>query len=401
MATIMLQFFLANTLLLLALSSFTGNVVVVVHGFSASSVATATTTSGATATTTTKAAELLQKYLDDHGAIRHCEIGSTKFGRGLVATRNLKAGEIALRIPISCALVEPDNLGDDEENNHWAGRLALKVMKGRKSGRSNCVYTNALPEPPCTPVRGDCWPTTNYIQEFDDIEFENEIDTTIVWRYKQWEIHCSSGKYNEEDRQPYLDALDLVCSRTIRCGNDLMLVPLLDMANHASQEENGGYYKRDGCDICLMVGERGVKIGEEITLDYGQRQNKDWIIHYGFIPTRNNIEYVTLPKSGKRVTLQDARSYDAATPSIQQECNDYLQTFKTTLEEDILMLRESQVRNNLTKTTIIECKWHSNIELHEKRFFLQLLDQQEYHHHFLQLFPSSTLPRPPHRHPIL
>ena len=311
--------FLFATVLLLA-SSFA---CVNVHGFSAS-----------VATTTTNA-EQLQEYLDQqHGVIRHCEIGFTKFGRGLVATRDLKAGDVVLRIPTSCALVEPD-LGDDdgEENNHWAGRLAMQVMKRQQQqSQQSCAYTNALPEPPCTPSRGD-WPET-YIKALDDVEFENEIDTTMVWRYNQWEQHC--GDY--VNRTPYLDALDLVCSRTIRCGNDLLLVPLLDMANHASQAEGGGYYKRDGADICLMVGERGVKLGEEVTLDYGQRQNKDWIIHYGFLPSRNTIESVTLPKSGLKVTLQDARD---ATPSLRQECNDYLQTFTTSLEEDISMLRDS------------------------------------------------------------
>ena len=300
----------------LMLSSIT---IGVVHGLSL----------GAPPTPTTAAmkAQELQDDLDDNGAMRFCEIGPTRFGRGLVATRDLDAGEVVLRIPISRALIQPD-LG---ESDHWAGRLAMDVMNRQRS--ENCAYANALPEPPSVPSRGD-WPES-FMKEFDDVELESEVEAAMSWRYEQWEKNCGCRL----DRKPYLDALDLVCSRTIRCGKDLMLVPLLDMANHASQAEGGGYYKLDGANICLVAGDRGVKLGEEVTLDYGHRQNKDWILHYGFLPSRNTIERVTLPESGQKVTLQDGRDADDC---LRQECNEYLQTLETTLEDDILTLRDSK-----------------------------------------------------------
>jgi hypothetical protein len=176
----------------------------------------------------------------------------------------------------------------------------------------------------------------------DNPDFELEIDAALDWRYHQWERH-SSGSY--VDRAEFLDALDLVCSRTIRIGTDLMLVPLLDMANHASRPQGGGYYQRDGSEpnsICLMVGERGVKCGGEVTLDYGSRRNEDWLLHYGFLPDRNDAESVQLPNSKRIISWDDVvhggRVVDA---SLQQECLDYLRTAETSLEQDLQELQEN------------------------------------------------------------
>jgi hypothetical protein len=269
----------------------------------------------------------LQRYLDQQGATRSCETGQTKCGRGLVATRDLEPDEVALRIPVSCALQEAD-LGEEEG---WAGRLALQVMERR---RQSCPYTGALPPPPGTPARGD-WPV-DILKAFEDPLFEKEIDAAQKWRYEQWEN--KNGSY--EDRSDFLDALDLVCSRTTRVGSNLLLVPFLDMANHASQEEGGGYYIRDGSDVCLVVGERGVGQGGEVTLNYGSRRNEDWLINYGFLPDRNTLNAMILPSTQQKVSWDDVRT---ASDSLRQECSDYLDTTKTSLAEDLAALQDSKL----------------------------------------------------------
>lgn len=276
---------------------------------------------------TTDPALNLQRHLDQQGATRSCETGETKCGRGLVATRDLEADEVALRIPVACALQVPD-LGEDD---YWAGRLALQVMERR---RQSCPYTDALPPPPAIPARGD-WPV-HIMKAFEDPLFEKEIDAAQDWRYEQWEK--KNGSF--EDRSDFLDALDLVCSRTTRVGSDLMLVPFLDMANHASQEEGGGYYVRDGSDVCLVVGERGVRQGGEVTLDYGQRRNEDWLIHYGFLPDRNTADAMILPSTQQRVSWDDVGT---ASDSLRQECSDYLDTTRTSLAEDLAALQDSKL----------------------------------------------------------
>ena len=86
-------------------------------------------------------------------------------------------------------------------------------------------------------------------------------------------------------RDAFIDALDVVCSRTVRCGSNLVLAPLLDMANH---DANGGhYFVLDEEHVALAAPDAGVSVGEPITLNYGERSNADWLCHYGFLPSPN------------------------------------------------------------------------------------------------------------------
>merc|ERR1712127_55611 len=115
------------------------------------------------------------------------------------------------------------------------------------------------------------------LQRLEDSEFVREIKIAKDWRNAQWEVFgVSNGALG--DQQRFLDAIDLVSSRTIRCGSKFMLVPFLDMANYASRDQGGGFYtlaKGDDDDefIELKIGDRGVKAGEEVFLDYGDRTN--------------------------------------------------------------------------------------------------------------------------------
>jgi hypothetical protein len=112
------------------------------------------------------------------------------------------------------------------------------------------------------------------------------------------------------------------------------------MANHASQEEGGGYYVRDGSDVCLVVGARGVRKGGEVTLNYGSRRNEDWLIHYGFLPDRNTVDAMILPSTQQKVSWDDVGT---ASDSLRQECSDNLDTTKTSLTEDLAALHDSKL----------------------------------------------------------
>merc|ERR1711937_7755 len=90
--------------------------------------------------------------------------------------------------------------------------------------------------------------------------------------------------------------------------------------------------------ISLIVGERGVLMGEEITLNYGCRSNEDWILHYGFLPHRNeDKESIELSSIGRIITWKDIRTND---PILRKECMKYLSERKTTLKEDLDMLQQ-------------------------------------------------------------
>ncbi|KAL3922785.1 MAG: hypothetical protein SGILL_002016 [Bacillariaceae sp.] len=286
-------------------------------------------------------------YVDEMGAARCCEIGATKFGRGLVATKDLAPGQTILKIPLSCSIMVEkwdDNKATDNHDDAWAGQLAVKLLE--ESTRPS-PYADALPPPPSTPVRGD-W-SISALNALDNAEFLNEIQDAKEWRNRQCEDFVRgrlSGAIATTPVEPhaFLDTLDLVSSRTIRCGNKFMLVPFLDMANHASRDQGGGYYELDMSSngdvadhIVLKAGDRGVAQGNEICLDYGSRRNEEWLIHYGFLPDRNTAESVVLPDSKRTITWSDVNASDE---ELQKECRNVLEGFDTSLADDIASLRQ-------------------------------------------------------------
>jgi hypothetical protein len=307
------------------------------------------------------AAKQLQGYMDRMGGNRCCEIGPTQYGRGLVATKNLHPGETIMRIPLSCALTVDASkdctlLRDDV----WAGHLAAKLVDeicGGSLGKPS-LYVNALPPPPSTPARGD-W-SVHALEALDNTEILNEIQEAKEWRNRQCDdFVCGSfggsttmvSVTTTVEPQLFLDALDLVSSRTIRCGNKFMLVPFLDMANHASQDQGGGYYELeenpngDVADhIVLRAGERGVAAGCEVCLDYGNRRNEEWLIYYGFLPERNLAEVVVLPDSNcTTITWSDVNTADE---KLREECRKYLQASDTTLSDDVASLQQIKGMND-------------------------------------------------------
>eukprot|EP00547_Thalassionema_nitzschioides_P018166 CAMPEP_0194240586 /NCGR_PEP_ID=MMETSP0158-20130606/6715_1 /TAXON_ID=33649 /ORGANISM="Thalassionema nitzschioides, Strain L26-B" /LENGTH=130 /DNA_ID=CAMNT_0038975313 /DNA_START=97 /DNA_END=485 /DNA_ORIENTATION=- len=129
------------------------------------------------------------------------------------------------------------------------------------------------------------------------------------------------------------------------------------MANHACQKQGGGYYKlgKDVQDddqqysyIGLYAGERGLKQGQEVTLDYGCRSNEDWILHYGFLPDRNTDgEQIVLPNHKATITWDDVvptnnrRRLSMNENDLRQECLDLLHNHPTSLDDDFQLLKKN------------------------------------------------------------
>ena len=317
------------------------------------------------------------------GGIRHCEIGwittSTKDGhgysryRGLIVTKDMKPNECVLQIPMSIIGVQTTTTTttltpkEGEEQNElsgihkdsWAGRLAYQLLNFDND--KSCIYKQSLPKPPSVPSSitrtHEGW-SMDVLNEFQNPMFVDDIRNEQEWKYQQLQSQNIRPDVDDEHSQKFLDCLDLVCSRTIRTGrHTFQLVPLLDMANHACRKEGGGYYQltSDGTAINLYVGERRLKKGDEMTLDYGIRTNEEWMLHYGFLPSRNTEgEQIVLLNKSKRivVTWDDVGSRskrhnddDETTLLLRQECYDLLhnkEIHPTTLEEDIQLRRQQQ-----------------------------------------------------------
>ncbi|KAJ1459617.1 hypothetical protein M885DRAFT_510768 [Pelagophyceae sp. CCMP2097] len=259
-------------------------------------------------------------WCESRGATTSCRVGQVpgRGYRGLLANSDLAAGDVALRIPRALATIEAD---DREE--HWAGRLASKLLRRMQSGDD---YAASLPEPPDGLGR---WDDDDH-EALQNTTLEAEAASLFFWRHDQLATH---GEGFEEDA--FLDALDLACSRALRCGDTLLLVPLLDMANHASEAEGGGFYECDGDHVNLRVGARGAKAGEEVTLSYGDRESDHFLLHHGFVPAApNRRDSATLDGGGEiswgMLAAIDAAAIDAARRT--------LDAMPTTYGEDLRLL---------------------------------------------------------------
>ena len=225
----------------------------------------------------THALDALHALIDAHPrGLRHVRVAQTSSGRGLVATCPLAADEACLRIPYDLCAIEPED-GD----SHWASRMASRVVRDDLEA----VHKASLPGPPDVLTR---WPDES-VDALGDPSLSSECDALYFWRDAQWAAHLERHP-DDNDRDRYIDALDLVCSRTVRCGTNLVLAPLLDMANH---RPDGCSYKCEGDSVALYTS-RALAEGDEVSLDYGPRPNGEWLLHYGFLPSINEDDVQSL-----------------------------------------------------------------------------------------------------------
>ena len=219
---------------------------------------------------TTHALDALHSLIDAHPrGLRHVRVAQTSSGRGLVATCPLAAEEPCLRVPFDLCAIEPEG-GD----SHWASRMASRLVRNELQA----AHKESLPGPPDVLTR---WPD-EAVDALGDPEVASEADAIFFWRDAQWAAHTERHP-GDTERDRYIDALDLVCSRTVRCGDKLVLAPLLDMANH---RPDGCSYKCEGDSVALYTS-GALAEGDEICLDYGSRPNSEWLLHYGFLPETN------------------------------------------------------------------------------------------------------------------
>ena len=216
------------------------------------------------------ALDALHALIDAHPrGLRHVRVAPTSTGRGLVATRALQADEPIIRVPYDLCAIEAED-GD----SHWASRLASRLVRNELQS----IHKASLPGPPDVLTR---WPDES-IDALGDPSLSSDCDATFFWRDAQWAAHLERHP-DDNDRDRYIDALDLVCSRTVRCGTNLVLAPLLDMANHGP---DGCSYKCEEDSVALYTS-RAIAEGDEVCLNYGSRPNGEWLLHYGFLPPSN------------------------------------------------------------------------------------------------------------------
>jgi len=88
-------------------------------------------------------------------------------------------------------------------------------------------------------------------------------------------------------------------------GNGAGIIPVLDMVNHSSTPNAELFYVESHCEShegevgrgCYHVEvrmNRGVQPGDSICFEYNPRPNRQWLLHFGFIPSHNPLDLVKI-----------------------------------------------------------------------------------------------------------
>lgn len=279
----------------------------------------------------------LHVWSDAVGITRACKIGHTSNGRGLVATRKLAAGETVLHVPRKLTLGVNREAGPGQPG--WLTRLSLRLAEEIHAGEDGTHhdFVQSLPPPPDGP---HCWSSAQ-LAELQNATLAAEAKKRADELAAEWEKVSASTAV---PRQHFENAYGLAASRVIgargesgRRGERLLLVPLLDMANHGHGVGGHLEFDRESGDVSLIAGS-DLAEGDEILLDYGDRPTDEFLLQYGFVPERNPSDTTAVPlPCGARevVSWDDARG---ATPQVREACEAMLGGLPTSLAEDAAAL---------------------------------------------------------------
>ena len=242
--------------------------------------------------------------------------------RGIIATKNIKAGQVLFQVPVKLGIVD-----DAETDDYpWSVRLAAKILRLKAEG-DTCLcseYINALP--------GRVFNATSPDFVYEDDEAICNAEAREEAHFSRWIAMSNFKRIIEDDgmlpegttEQAFCDAMTVVHSRTFSIpakdrpsGLVRLLMPGIDLLNHSGDVDlnmNDGSRSEIDCiatDACrwdlvpkiggeyqmVVSAVRDIVQGEEVTLSYGERSNDDFFVHYGFVPPRNVHDTVRLHES--------------------------------------------------------------------------------------------------------
>ena len=256
------------------------------------------------------------------------EVTISKGLRGLVASRDVKVGDVLLEVPFRACLgdvveAEINTEPPFTESPRWAEalpwnvRLATLALKERERQSS---FLGSWPESPVELCM--CASTDSLTEYAQDESVASEAVFVSMWvqeQYVQAKAAASGAgepfPWSEED---WLWALTHVGSRVLnvesgasRFGECRLLVPCLDLANHEAVPS--ALYAFSAASSCgpavRLIAARDLRAGEPVTLTYGQRTNDHMAQYYGFVPSANPNDVVLV---SLRQVLQAATSSGSA-----------------------------------------------------------------------------------------
>lgn len=245
--------------------------------------------------------------------------------RGIAAIAPLRRGDTFARIPLRLAITDDP---EDEESNAlvgadapWSVRLVCKVLRMASAGDESpwAPYLKVLPTAVPNPLSTFSWEDTQAIA-YEPARRQLDHAAWLAASSLDSLPDGAAGPAPLLSRESFEWALSVVHSRTFGSAGRTggvgvrMLVPLVDMLNHAGDEDRSTtagpaavpmpvavdnvrwdiVSKIGGEYFMVLTATRDIIAGEELLLSYGERSNDDFFMHYGFIPSRNVHDDVIL-----------------------------------------------------------------------------------------------------------
>ena len=235
--------------------------------------------------------------------------------RGLFASREIKAKEelfhVSLKEEDERVFIDNYEKGDDD----WAASLAKQILvKRRRSTLSDdekkelkIAYANALPKEMIGIANKCCFYDNNTRYELVCKFFEATGDHDAKEELMKYEKQVSSRSRRhgeeEEEEEKYGWALSQVFSRTFRIEDARgrraprrVMIPIVDLLNHSSVEEevNVTWRVKEDLSAFIVEAKRNVGKDEELILSYGERNDQHFLLFYGFLPSMNPCNSVMM-----------------------------------------------------------------------------------------------------------
>ena len=232
-------------------------------------------------------------------------------GRGLRFSSPVSQGECVASVPLRACLVDlpPPSAREEDEQEPRLARLAdLLAHEASLEGASRyAAYVESLPS-----RLEDALPASSFVDsDMAHVEYAPCVEQIQLYQRRlasSQERRSSRGRCVDDERR-FAWAMAAVHSRSFACGRARLLVPFLDLINHAGDATpwhlrdtrvshrgnlqwrvHGPDEAHAHVELCSRVSGQP----EEALLSYGERSNDHFFAYYGFVPLANPHEDVVL-----------------------------------------------------------------------------------------------------------
>ena len=255
------------------------------------------------------AASTVFSWLSSRGGGASVALGTGSDGlRGLIATCAAKPGDVLLEVPLACCLsdfgageaaVEPPSWTNGME---WTVQLACSVLAQRAA---NSALLADWPEAPPVPLLCDA----DELSLACDEALASRVREQRLWALGQCALALGAAEAAADTEaattlatpQQFLEAVALVQSRALLLkiprpiGMRRLLVPGLDLSNHAEQPTALYAFSPTRGGVVRLHATKWLEPGDAVTIRYGDFDNAHFAQQYGFVPASNKLDAVHLP----------------------------------------------------------------------------------------------------------